>query len=82
VREYIHARYGDFVLLRPPMKPDTLLLWSAPLIALLAGAAAVWIAVRRRSGLAAASPAALTAEERARLDGLGVARFDDCESQE
>ena len=55
VREYIHARYGDFVLLRPPMKPGTLLLWSAPLIALLAGAAAVWMAARRRSALARAT---------------------------
>ena len=82
VRDFIHARYGDFVLLRPPMKPGTLLLWSAPFLALLAGAAAVWVAVRRRAGVAAASPAALTAEEKARLDGLGVARFDDSESRE
>lgn len=82
VRDYVHSRYGDFVLLRPPMKPGTLLLWSAPAIALLAGAAAVWMAARRRSGLAAAPTKALSAEERARLEGLGVARFDDIESRE
>jgi cytochrome c-type biogenesis protein CcmH len=73
VREYVHSRYGDFVLLRPPVKPGTLLLWSAPLIALLAGAAAVWMAARRRGEVVAARPAALTAEERARLEALGVA---------
>ena len=46
VREFVHARYGDFVLLRPPVKPGTLLLWAAPLIALLAGAAAIWMAAQ------------------------------------
>ncbi|MEF3367788.1 cytochrome c-type biogenesis protein [Methylocystis sp. 9N] len=79
-REFVHARYGDFVLLRPPFKPGTFLLWTAPLLALLAGAAAVWTATRRRRIFA--PPAALTAEERARLDGLGVGRFDDSESRE
>ncbi len=49
---------------------------------LASGAAAVWVAVRRRAGVAAASPAARTAEVKARLDGLGVARFDDSESRE
>jgi len=76
VREYVHSRYGDFVLLRPPMKPGTLLLWSAPLIALLAGAAAVWMAARRRSSFAAAPAKALSEEERARLKALGVSDCD------
>ncbi len=71
VKDYVHARYGDFVLLRPPVKFDTLLLWTAPLLALLAGAAAVFVAARRRA--APVGPAALTAEERARLTALGVA---------
>jgi cytochrome c-type biogenesis protein CcmH len=80
VREFIHSRYGDFVLLRPPMKPGTALLWSAPLIALLAGAAAVWMAARRRAGLAAAPAKALSEEERARLKALGVSDQDRSES--
>ncbi len=80
VRDFIHARYGDFVLLRPPMKPGTLLLWSAPLIALLAGAATVWMAVRRRSSVAAAPAEALSAEERARLKALGVSDSDTSQS--
>jgi len=67
VKEYVHSRYGDFVLLRPPVKPGTILLWTAPLIALLAGGAAVWSAARRRRAVAAAP---LTAEELARLDKL------------
>lgn len=70
VKEYVHSRYGDFVLLRPPLKLGTILLWAAPFLALLAGAAAVWSAARRRRGPAA--PVELTAEERARLEALGL----------
>jgi cytochrome c-type biogenesis protein CcmH len=76
VREFVHSRYGDFVLLRPPMKPGTLLLWSAPLIALLAGAAAVWMAARRRAGFPATPAKALSEEERARLKTLGVSNLE------
>jgi len=68
VREYVHARYGDFVLLRPPLNPGTFLLWTAPALALLAGAVAVWSALRRNRQSLAVSP--LTAEEQARLDLL------------
>ena len=69
-RDYIVARYGDFVLLRPPFKPETLLLWGAPLIALAGGALALWAAYRRRR--VAAAPAALSEAERAKLRALGV----------
>lgn len=72
VKAFVHSRYGDFVLLRPPLRAGTLLLWVAPLLALLAGAVAVFVAARRRSRVPAAAPAALTAEERARLKELGV----------
>ncbi|MFO1102708.1 MAG: cytochrome c-type biogenesis protein [Methylocystis sp.] len=81
VRDYVHSRYGDFVLLRPPMKPGTLLLWSAPAIALLAGAAAVWMAVRRNRG-APSLAANLTGEEKARLEKLGVTGLSDSEPSE
>ena len=60
------ARYGNFVRLRPPFDLSTLLLWGAPVIALLAGAAAVLFGRRR----AAAPPPPLSAEERARLSEL------------
>jgi len=76
VREFVHARYGDFVLLRPPVKPGTLLLWAAPLVALLAGAAAIWMAARRRAGFPATPAKALSEEERARLKTLGVSDLE------
>jgi len=72
VRDYIVARYGDFVLLKPPMNPETLLLWLTPLLVLLG---AVWLA--RRSSFANAPQvradavdAPLSAQERARLNEL------------
>jgi cytochrome c-type biogenesis protein CcmH len=76
VKDYVHDRYGDFVLLRPPLKIGTILLWTAPLIALLAGGAAVWSAARRRGSAVAGAPA-LTEEERARLAALGVSADED-----
>ena len=66
VRAYLVSRYGDFILLKPPFKPDTLLLWLSPVIALGVGAAAVIIARRRAPG---ATPR-LSAEEEARLAAL------------
>ena len=37
VVDFVVARYGDFVLLKPPFKPSTLLLWLSPLVILLGG---------------------------------------------
>ncbi len=48
IKEYLVARYGDFVLYRPPVKGTTLLLWFGPFALLLAGAV-IWIVVQRRS---------------------------------
>lgn len=39
VKRYLVARYGDFILMKPPMEKDTYALWLAPLVALLLGAA-------------------------------------------
>ncbi|WP_036295870.1 cytochrome c-type biogenesis protein [Methylosinus sp. PW1] len=69
VRDYVVARYGDFVLLRPPVKRETLLLWAAPALALIGGVWAIFAATRRNRR---AGAAALTAEERAQLQALGV----------
>lgn len=60
------ARYGNFIRLRPPFEPMTLVLWLAPLIALLVGAAAVILARRRIT----APPEPLSAAERQRLSDL------------
>lgn len=44
---WIVERYGDYVLLKPPLKAETLLLWGAPLLALGAGALVVAVSLRR-----------------------------------
>ena len=43
VMEYMVARYGDFVLYRPPLKATTIALWAGPFVFLVLGA---WILVR------------------------------------
>ena len=68
VREFMVARYGDFVRYRPPLKASTLLLWFGPFLLLATGIALLVRAVRRRR--AAASPAPLSEEERARAARL------------
>jgi cytochrome c-type biogenesis protein CcmH len=66
VIDWMVARYGDFVRLRPPFNAMTLMLWGAPLIALLAGIGAALLARRRRP----AAPAPLSDAERQRLADL------------
>ena len=63
VRDFLVSRYGDFILLKPPFKPETLLLWLSAPATLLLGGAAVFAASRRKR----AAPAPLTAEEERRL---------------
>jgi cytochrome c-type biogenesis protein CcmH len=66
VIDWMVARYGDFVRLRPPLNATTLVLWAAPLLALLAGASAALLARRRRP----AEPPPLSEAERQRLTDL------------
>ena len=40
MRAYLVSRYGDFILLKPPFKPETLLLWLSPVLTLGLGVAA------------------------------------------
>ena len=68
VIDFMVARYGDFVLLDPPFRPATLVLWLGAPAALLIAAVGLWLAARRRQ--APAGPAALSDDERARLDEL------------
>jgi cytochrome c-type biogenesis protein CcmH len=49
IKQYLVARYSDFVLYDPPVNPDTWLLWFGPLLILLGGATVVAIAVRKRT---------------------------------
>jgi cytochrome c-type biogenesis protein CcmH len=69
VLDYLVARYGDFVLLRPPVKPATYLLWFGPFLILLFGVVAVFVFFRRQRA-AATLPPALSVEEEARLARL------------
>ncbi len=64
---YMVARYGDYVLLKPPFKAGTLVLWlGGPLVLLVAGGALL-IAARRRRRTPLAPPVPLSDEERTRL---------------
>ena len=50
---YMTARYGDFVLYRPPVKTSTALLWFGPTVLLVAGVVVLVTVLRRRSRLGA-----------------------------
>lgn len=67
VLDFIVARYGQFVLLRPPFEPVTWILWLGPLAALLIGAGGIVLIFRRRRS---ASPQGLDPVEKARLERL------------
>jgi cytochrome c-type biogenesis protein CcmH len=54
IRAYLVARYGDFVLYKPPVKSTTWLLWFGPFLLLATGAIAWWVIVRRRAAQRAA----------------------------
>lgn len=73
VLDYLVARYGEFVLLRPRLEWHTLMLWLLPPLALLGGAFGLWRYSRKRSAaapeIATAAPT-LSADEQARLDRL------------
>lgn len=60
IKDYLVARYSDFVLYNPPVRPSTWLLWFGPGVILLGGAAVLAVVVRKRSGSA---PAALPSED-------------------
>ena len=68
IRRYMVERYGEFVLLKPPITAGTIVLWGGPFAVLLLGAGiAVMTARRKRDGGEAAD---LSPEERRRLDEL------------
>jgi cytochrome c-type biogenesis protein CcmH len=51
ITDYMTARYGDFVLYRPPVKATTVILWFGPGLLLLAGLATLFFVLRKRSRL-------------------------------
>jgi cytochrome c-type biogenesis protein CcmH len=73
VIDFLVARYGEFVLLKPRFESHTWLLWLLPPLVLAGGGLALWTNGRRRSRSAAAQDPSLfrlTAEEEARLERL------------
>ena len=72
IKQYLVARYGDFVLYKPPVKPTTWLLWFGP-FAFLLGGALIWFVVLRRRG-SARGDGGLPESARAGDDQTGRAR--------
>ena len=80
VIDFLVARYGEFVLLKPRLSPHTLVLWLLPPLALIGGGLALWFYSRRRANAgSAADPSLLhlTEEEEARLQRLLAAEAPD-----
>jgi cytochrome c-type biogenesis protein CcmH len=67
ITEFMVSRYGDFVLYRPPVQPNTYLLWFGPFLFLLLGVLVLVVVVGRQRRRAETG---LTPAERARLDEL------------
>jgi len=70
VIDYVVARYGDFVLLKPPVKGSTLVLWAGPAVVALFGILALILFYRRRRAATPVAAQPLSPEERARLNKL------------
>ncbi|WHZ26159.1 MAG: Cytochrome c heme lyase subunit CcmL [Nitrospira sp.] len=66
--DFLVARYGDFVLYRPPLKATTTLLWVGPFVLLTIGATVLVITLRRRANKVVDAP--VTVEEHRRVEQL------------
>jgi cytochrome c-type biogenesis protein CcmH len=47
IEDFLVARYGDFILMKPPLQPNTWLLWLAPFLVLAAGGTVAWMTVKK-----------------------------------
>jgi len=65
IKEFLQARYGDFILYRPPVKQSTWLLWGGPFGLLLLGAVVFALIVRKRGALPAQAAPDEAAHKRA-----------------
>ena len=68
IKDFLVARYGDFVLYRPEVKPLTWVLWFGPFVLLVIAAIFLGVYLRQRRALAA--PAVMTDDERERAKQL------------
>jgi len=69
IMEFMTARYGDFVLYRPPMKTTTMLLWFGPLFLVLVGGFSLYRSTQQRQGNSM-TQAELTPEQKLLADQL------------
>jgi cytochrome c-type biogenesis protein CcmH len=76
VVDFLVARYGEFVLLKPRLQLHTLLLWGVSPLALLAGVVGLIIMARRRKAVKL-EPVALSRDERRKLSTLVEPRAAD-----
>ncbi len=67
VLDFLVARYGDFVLFKPPFKPETWALWLAPFVIFAAGAAGIVVMLRRTGQRGTAGPDRLDPAEEEKL---------------
>lgn len=73
VMDFLVARYGEFVLLKPRVEGQTLILWLIPPLVLVGGGLALWLGNRRRRQRVVSEQGAsfqLTPEEEARIEKL------------
>lgn len=72
VVDFVVARYGDFVLLRPPFQPNTLALWLGPPImaVVIATLSVLFFRAYQRQRVAGSGPDPLSPDDRAELDAL------------
>ncbi len=70
VRAYMQAKYGDFVLMKPPVKLSTFLLWFGPLLLVLAGGVWYIFAIRKTDAEPSPVDLDLSEDERRKLDDL------------
>ncbi|HXA70771.1 MAG TPA: cytochrome c-type biogenesis protein [Stellaceae bacterium] len=72
VLQFMVHRYGDFILLRPLVKPETYLLWFGPFVVLALGALGAALYLRRSRRAPQQAPAPLSPDEQRRLQKLLV----------
>ena len=70
VLDFLVARYGDFVLLKPPVNRETLLLWFGPALVLLIAGGVIILRIRSAGSRISPSTIPLSEDEKARLEAL------------
>ena len=70
ILDFLVNRYGDFVLLKPPVKSSTYALWYGPIVIFIFGVIGLIVFLRGRRPLAASQTAALSVDEERRISAL------------